>query len=328
MKSIFSLFAIRYSLFFLAALAGAPPASAAGPRLILISFDGLRPDAISEERSPNLAELRAAGVQAVNAINDLPSVTMTNHATMLTGQVADAHAVIWDFELPGRIAWPTLFEFARDAGLRSAFFASKSKLIYFAKPEALEVIDIDGDQNALVDRLLAQITPDGPDLIFLHLRDPDSTGHAQGWMSEPYLQAVAWDDELLGRIRSAVAADTARPTYWILTADHGGDGDNHFLNVDWNRKIPWIVVGPGIPAGGVLEQPVSVADTTPTALWLLGVVEPPPGLAGRVVTAVKDPAIQLPLPSTLIAPMGIPCLIWFTPLLFGCGWWAARAKNR
>ncbi len=302
-------------------------ADGGGVRVILISVDGLRADVISEETAPNLAALRAAGVSAGEALNDLPSATLPNHATMLTGLVTDRHGLILNIVLPGTIPQLTLFDFAAEAGLRSAFFASKTKLGHLAPPGALEIIAIDGDTEPLVARLIEQITPDGPDLIFAHLRDPDSVGHRDGWLTSPYMEAVAQIDRLIGEIAAAAASDDSRPTYVIVTADHGGDGANHFLNIAANRRIPWIVTGPDIPAGRVLEATVSIADTTPTVLWLLG-AEVPAGLSGRVVSAVRNPIDDESARVTSVAPVGIPCLILVVPLMPAAFWLTRRSGRR
>lgn len=294
--------------------AAAAGALAASPRVVLISVDGLRPDAITADRAPHMAALRAAGAQARLALNDLPSATLPNHTTMLTGLVSDVHGVLLDFELCGYVRLPTVFDHAAEAGLRSAFFASKAKLRYLAPPGSLETVDIGSDTEALVARLIEQIAPDGPDLIFLHLREPDSTGHDAGWMSPPYLEAVTRVDALVGRIQAALDTENSRRNYLLLTADHGGEGTNHFLNTPAARHIPWIVVGPDIPAGVGLDEIVSIADTTPTALWLLG-VDVPAGLSGRARTALMNPLTAEPTAVPRLPPVGIPCMVLAVPVL-------------
>jgi hypothetical protein len=312
---------MRYAA--LAALA--VPALAASPRLVLISLDGCRADAVTPDVAPNLTALEAAGAHARQALDDLPPVTTTNHATMLTGLTASEHHIVIDADLPGVVPFKTLFDYAHDAGLRCAFFAGKVKLRYFAPPEALETIDIDSDQAALLERVLVQLAPDGPDVIFVHFHDPDSTGHRSGWMSPEYLAALTQVDAYVGQIAGALAADAGRGSYLIVTADHGGEGPTHILNDAATREIPWIVTGPGIPAGAELTDTVAIADTTPTALWLLG-LDVPAGLSGRVRSDVKGtPAADLePLP---VAPLGPPCAIFVLPVMLGLAWAARRQRG-
>jgi len=294
------------------------------PRVLLISVDGLRADAVSAVTTPNIAALAASGVSAAEAVNDLPSATLPNHASMLTGLIGDVHGVIFDFSLPGRIATPTVFDFAHAAGKRCAFFASKTKLEFLAPPEALEAFEI-ADPPVVAERVRALLVPGGPDLIFLHLRDPDSTGHRFGWLSDEYMQAAADMDALVGEIAAAIDADASRPTFVIVTADHGGSGMGHGRNNAEDRSIPWIVHGPGVIAGGKIQDIVSIVDTAPTALWLLG-VDVPDGLSGKARTEVLD-AAAIVGDNFVVPPVGIPCLLFaVTPALLGL-WLHIRAAR-
>lgn len=252
------------------------------PRVLLISVDGLRPDAITAESAPNLAALRDTGVSVARALSDLPAVTLPNHTSMLTGLAGEVHGVVANITIPGFVQYPTIFQYARIAGLRSAFFASKEKLKYLAPPQDVETVVLVSDIGALTDALLAQLTPDGPDLIFAHLRDPDTEGHAHGWMTPEYLSGVQRSDVQIGRIlttlqaaaqRAAAGLEPPRPTYVLVSADHGGLGKTHGMNVEADRRIPWILGGPDLVAGLQLEAGTTL-DTAPTALWLLGVPIP------------------------------------------------------
>lgn len=262
---------------------------AAPPRLLVISSDGMRADALTAENAPNIAAMQSQGATACVCLNEMPSVTMTNHACMLTGLDAAGHGIYLDVELPGFIAKPTLMELAAAEGRRCAFLASKTKLKYFARPASCEFISWDTSSGKMTELLLPLLTADGPDVFFIHLSEPDSTGHRSGWMSPEYLEAVGRVDEWMGQIYDRIRADTSRPTYLILTADHGGKGTNHFLNIPEDRQIPWIVVGPGITPGLVIHENVSVLDTLPTALWLAG-LPIPEGLPGVARTNIKSPS--------------------------------------
>ena len=318
---------------------GAFSAEPVRPRVVLISIDGLRADAVTAETAPTLAALAARGAVGT-ALADLPPVTMTNHASMLTGLSAATHRVYLDTDLPGTIAVPTLFDYAAAAGLRCAFLASKDKLRYFAPPAAVETRVFASDTAGLIDAVLPLLAPDGPDLVFIHLRDPDSAGHADGWLSPAYLAAVARVDDHVARLTAALARDLRprseaspaeepapdapgagpRPSYLVITADHGGEGRTHVLDNAATRRVPWIVVGPDVAAGYAFPGTVRPADTTATVLWLLGVAVPH-GLDGRAQTLVKatldfgpDSAQGSPsaAPRPALAP---PCFLVAAPLL-------------
>jgi Uncharacterized proteins of the AP superfamily len=246
------------------------PATLAGDsRVVLVSIDGLRPDAISAEWAPHLAWLRDSGASPATTLNDLPSATLPNHTTMLTGLPVSRHGVIENWNLTGHTSHATLFDYAAAAGKRSAFFAGKSKLGFLARPGSVETVQIDGDTDSLVEGILQQLGQDGPDLVFVHLRNPDSVGHQSDWMSSEYIDAVSYVDGVIGRLIDAVNAQADRPTYLIVTADHGGEGNNHFLDLAVNRTVPWIIYGPDT-VRGTLSATFGIVDTTPTVLALLG----------------------------------------------------------
>src|SRR5262245_43556549 len=71
-------------------LAAAPPERAI-QHVLIISEDGLRPDALSEERTPAHFALMRAGTTARLAETILPSETLPSHASMLSGYPSSVH---------------------------------------------------------------------------------------------------------------------------------------------------------------------------------------------------------------------------------------------
>ena len=93
-----------------------------------------------------------------------------------------------------------------------------------------------------------------------------------------YDAEVAAMDEELGRLFDALAQRKIfERALVIVTADHGeeflehgmfGHGYNLF---NTTVHVPLIIAGPGIPAGGVVNENVSLLDVAPTVLELTGV---------------------------------------------------------
>jgi hypothetical protein len=81
----------------------------------------------------------------------------------------------------------------------------------------------------------------------------------------------------------------------VVTSDHGDGFEEHGLLLHANSlyrellHVPLIWVGPGVPAGVRVEQPVGSADVAPTLLELLG-IDVPAELDGRsLVSLWKNP---------------------------------------
>jgi arylsulfatase A-like enzyme len=117
----------------------------------------------------------------------------------------------------------------------------------------------------------------GFDLLFVHFPDVDYAGHAEGWMSPAYMAKVAAVDEAIGRLLAALPPQTTV----ILTADHGGKGQDHAEDAPENVTVPWIVAGPKVVHRGEMTSRVKETDTAATALWVLGL-----SLPGRCPGAV------------------------------------------
>ena len=290
------------------------PASAApGDRVLIFLCDGLRPDAITTEHAPRLHAARQQAAVAPEALCDLPTATLPNHVSLLTGLEAHRHGILLNTTLPGKVPHKTIFEFAAAAGLRASFYASKDKLGFVARDESLVRSRIITAPDQLVPTLLDDLSEDDPDLIFLHVREPDSTGHAQDWMSPAYFAAVSEMDTLFGQVLDALARD-GRRTYVLVTADHGGFGPSHIFNTPTVRRIPWFVTGPDVAIGPMTQQVVTI-DTMPTALHLLG-IDVPTNIDGRarteVVAAGEGPPTNAPIgPPCLVLPLGLlMVLLW------------------
>jgi hypothetical protein len=82
--------------------------------VLIISVDGLRPEAIQLAETPNLDRLIGQGAVSWRAQTILPSVTLPGHASMLSGSSPEVHGVLWNSYEPerGYVALPTLFSVA------------------------------------------------------------------------------------------------------------------------------------------------------------------------------------------------------------------------
>lgn len=287
--------------------------------VVLISIDGFRPDAIQKARATVLLRLIEEGVYCPMAQTVRPSLTVPGHASMLTGVDVKRHGAYWNDYQPGGIATPTVFSIAKKAGRTTAAIAAKPKLYPLLTEETLDYrylppipegwdssnpLDVKagvkksyaGPPDTTAAGIAGAFASEWPKLrpavTFVHFRETDVAGHKHKWMSEDYLQAVRVCDEAVGRVLAAIDQSGLRDkTVVIITSDHGGSGRHHLDDVEENNTIPWICSGPGVPKGLKLEREVSILDSTPTILKLLG-IPVPGGLDGRPVGEVVAKRVQ------------------------------------
>lgn len=154
-----------------------------------------------------------------------------------------------------------------------------------------------GDE--LVDRALALVgdrDPDRPVFLQLTLVDAHTPRAADAASLRPfagdprelatYRAEVRRLDQAVGRLLEGLAAQGVEDPLFMLVSDHGeglGEAPGHVghgkVLYESLTRIPWILKGPGVARGHVVEGLASGVDLVPTVLGLLG--EPAADLPGR-----------------------------------------------
>jgi predicted AlkP superfamily pyrophosphatase or phosphodiesterase len=237
------------------------------PLVVVVSIDGLRPDALSIERTPNILEMASRGTASWLAQTTYPPITLPSHASMLTGYPPAVHGLNFANYTPekGVSRVPTVFSYARAAGLRTAMVVGKDKFNHLKLDGSLDSFEIGAGDDDIVNRAIVQLQM-GADLLFVHLPEVDVCGHANQWMSAKYLVQVNEADQAVGRLRRALPPHATM----ILTADHGGLGPTHGVDRATDMSIPWVIAGPDVRENVIVSRRVSTMDTAATALDVLG----------------------------------------------------------
>jgi predicted AlkP superfamily pyrophosphatase or phosphodiesterase len=244
-----------------------PTPAPATPLVVIVSIDGLRPDALSVERTPSILGMASIGTASWLAQTTFPPITLPSHASMLTGYPPAIHGLNFANYTPekGVSRVPTVFSYARAAGIRTAMVVGKDKFNHLKLEGSLDSFEIGMGDDDIVNRAIVQLQA-GADLLFVHLPDVDVCGHANQWMSTKYLEQVNEADQAVGRLRRALPPQATM----ILTADHGGLGPTHGVDRATDMSIPWVITGPEIRENVIVSRRVSTMDTAATALDVLG----------------------------------------------------------
>lgn len=212
----------------------------------------------------------------------------------------------------------SFFDVAHDHGLGTALYTGKTRLAICErsynelngafdlfggddgrdKIDFAAVADVSGANiSNEVNQVLADLAgPEPKQYTFIHIAEPDLTGHASGWGSANWSNAVRMVDFQVGRILDAIRANPVLDgsTAVIIAADHGGGGVTPNAHTEsyhiMNYTIPFFLWGPGVTPGAdayslfnnradpgtnradysVSPQPIRGGDGGNLALALLG----------------------------------------------------------
>lgn len=268
--------------------------------VVVISIDGLRPDAIARYDARTLTRLMREGRYSLSAQTIAISKTLPSHTSMLTGVDSDVHGITWNSDKTGEnghVSVPTIFGLAHMAGFSTAAFFSKTKFHHLEVPATLDYVR--SPKGALYGPWPSSRTAEyvsdyleraNPNLLFVHLAEPDFAGHNFGWMSWMYGMAVREADLAVANVLKDADARFGRGAYTvILTADHGGHRKSHGSTDLRDTTIPWIVWGAGVQRGDTLSG-IRTMDTAATVLWMLG-LNAPENWVGHAVSRAFEPTV-------------------------------------
>ena len=296
----------------------APPGEGAGaagsrPRnLLLVTIDTLRADRLgcygyAQVETPQLDALARRGALFENAVAQAP-LTAPSHASMMTGLNPTAHKVrnTGGFVLAGS---ETLADTLQRRGFDTAAFVGSSVLKKrFGLGQGFAVYDDEmpaADMGAggeaerrageVVDRAVKWLEGQKgkPFFLWVHVYDPH-TPYAppppfrEKYKGRPYDGEVAYTDGELGRLFEAVAKKSA-DTLTAVLSDHGeafsehGEYSHGVFIYDTTLRIPFLMSGPGVPAGVRVKEQARTIDLLPTVLDLMG-VPVPQGVQGTSFT--------------------------------------------
>lgn len=265
----------KYQSPYLSAIAPGQEGDAVSRRVVVVVVDALRADA--SRTLPAINRLREIGAERTARAGQ-PSLSYPTWTTIGTGAWQELNGVTTNF-YKRDILVDTIFEAAKRKGLTTAIVGAGSGWPQLYARGVDINIGIEGPSDPYSDlqgvrrqddqieaTALRVLAEKKPDLLLIHLAEPDNAGHARGAASREYADAIATIDARIGRL---VAALDLRDTTILVTGDHGMlDRGGHG---GWEREVltvPLVAAGAGIRPGRYAEA--TQADIAPTVAVLLG----------------------------------------------------------
>ena len=261
-------------------------------RVLIMSFDGIRVDALAQARTPNIDALIREGSASYATRDVMPSITLPNYTSHLCGSGPEVHGVDdngWKVDKYRLVAlerdadgyFPSVFKVLKDQvpGIRTAYYWNWKPLINPYNPKVFDDTLYAGDPeyDVLCDRAMAFIKEhrDEPQFIFLYNVHTDHVGHTFAWMSPEYIESIEEGDVQVGRMMDFLKAEGLyEDTHIFFITDHGGIGKGHGGVSPEEMIVPWVIKGPGIKKGFTIEEANNTVNTAATVVRLFGAEQP------------------------------------------------------
>jgi predicted AlkP superfamily pyrophosphatase or phosphodiesterase len=261
--------------------------------VILISFDGFRPDYVEKYNTPHLDAIIRNGVKAEGMIPVFPTKTFPNHYSIVTGLYTENTGLIANnmfdeemnafFSLGNRAAvqnaawyggepiWVTAEQQGKRAGIM--FWPGSEAPIKDTFATHWKVYDHGMDYDARVDTVISWLTKKDStraDFVALYFDAVDSYGHRYGVGSDSLEYSVELVDAKLGYL----IQELDRTGIWpnvdiIITSDHG------MANADTSRVI-------------LLDQLINMDDVMLTDWSPVAMIRSKEGKHESVYKALKE----------------------------------------
>ncbi len=261
-------------------------------RVVMIALDGISVAGFQAAKTPNLDALLAEGVLSLQTRVVMPSVTLPNWTSILTGSGPELHGVVdndWTekehilpaVETDAKGFYPSVFRVLKDEvpAVKTAFYYNWENLIY---PQNKECFDEIGflENDAYVpnygkafDFIVAN--KKYPTVVFLYSVHTDHAGHKYKWMSHEYIRSIEEADVEIGKFIERMKQEGLyQDTHFMFLSDHGGINYGHGKCSADEMIVPWGITGPGIAKGKVMTEPNNTVNTASVILRLFRIKQP------------------------------------------------------
>jgi choline-sulfatase len=309
----------------LGAACGMPDPAPQGPTVpssvLIVTIDTLRADRVGvygakDVETPNIDRLAREGALASQADVHTP-LTRPSHVSLFTGRYPDEHGVRDNISPPLAPNVPLLAEHFQRAGIPTAAFIASAVLD--RQSGLARGFDVYSDRfEAGADRkpgdvvaaeAIAWLRRKTKFFAWVHLYDVHAPyvppgAYAARYANRPYDGTVAWADEVVGRLVTALRYGGALDrTLVIVTSDHGealgehGEDVHGYFVYEATLRVPLIIRGPGVTAGTRLPGVARTIDLFPTIVAMTGIGGAGPATPGRNLAPLLRGAAMEELPS-------------------------------
>jgi predicted AlkP superfamily pyrophosphatase or phosphodiesterase len=262
-------------------------------RVLILGLDGFSAEGFKVAKHPNLDKMFADGVLSLTTRPVMPSVTLPNWTSHMTGSGPEEHGITnndWTLEKHTLTPidtdqdgyYPSIFKVLKDkvSDVKTAYYYNWKELINPINKKYLDEVSFEENDQYQANYANAYDfivkNQKSPTLVFLYSVHTDHAGHDYGWMTPEYIKAIEDADVAIGVLLDKLKADGLyKGTHFLLITDHGGINKGHG-GVSMNEmQVPWAITGPQIKKRGLITDFNSNKNTALVLAKIFGVKEIP-----------------------------------------------------
>ena len=258
--------------------------------VVLIAIDGWGAFSVPKAKIPHIRSVMERGCYTLHDRSVLPSASAINWASMFMGAGPEMHGYnTWGSSKPDfpSIEIGPYGIFPAITGVLRAHDPEMRMCVMYEWPTIGALIEggaVDVSRNvpyddthgeAITSQFINCLDSLRPEFSIIVYDSPDHDGHASGWASPQYMEALHTLDGYIARIIEATKRlGMYDDTVFIVTADHGGTGTGHGSTSMEEMQTPFVIFGPGVKRGYEITSAVMRYDTAPTIAYIFGAACP------------------------------------------------------
>ena len=211
--------------------------------VVIVGIDGMG-SFCNHTPTPCMDAIFAGGTKTTQALSMFPTISAQNWGAMLLGAAPEVHGLTnggISQEHYHNADLPSIFATVRRA-YPDAVLCSVSNWAPINGGIIEDDLHVEMQETKsgeeTTDKVVACVKARKPDLLFIHIDDPDAAGHHYGYDTEGHLQCISRVDAMVGRIFDAYRdAGILDDTLFLAITDHGGFKRGHGGYTDGEKYI-------------------------------------------------------------------------------------------
>lgn len=201
--------------------------------VVIVGLDGMG-NFCKDTPTPRMDEIFADGSKTLHGLSMFPTISAQNWGAMLLGAAPEVHGLtnggVSQREYTNTDL-PSIFATVRRAYPESVLCSvSNWGAVNQGIIEHTVGVEMEAPENGekTTQKAVEWIRTKQPDLLFIHIDDPDEAGHHYGYGKPGHLETITRVDAMVGRIYDAYRdAGLLGDTLFTVITDHGGFKRGH-----------------------------------------------------------------------------------------------------